>query len=86
MRTKLAQIYEVVKTYLKASEATKVAAANVTAEAIAKEAFSAGKRVVVAQIEFGSDGKVARKIHEKLKAVYPDASYFIASFDEETDK
>jgi len=41
---------------------------------------------VVAQIEFGADGKVVRKIHDKLKSIHSEASYFIASFDDEGEK
>lgn len=42
--------------------------------------------MVIANIDFGADGKVARKIYEKLKSVHPDASYFIMSQDEDGEK
>jgi len=39
MRSKLAQVYEVVKTFLKSAEAAKLAAANTSAEEVAKIAL-----------------------------------------------
>mmetsp|Transcript_21570 Transcript_21570/g.29691 ORF Transcript_21570/g.29691 Transcript_21570/m.29691 type:complete len:985 (+) Transcript_21570:57-3011(+) len=86
MRSKLAQVYEVVKTFLKSAEAAKLAAATTSAEEVAKIALEKQQSVVVAQIEFGADGKVVRKIHDKLKSIHSEASYFIASFDDEGEK
>jgi hypothetical protein len=42
--------------------------------------------VVIAVIDFGADGKVARKIYEKLKSVNPEASYFVVSPDDDGEK
>ena len=38
------------------------------------------------QLEIGADGKVAKKIQEKLKAIYPAASYFLASLDDDAER
>jgi len=40
----------------------------------------------VLSLDIGADGKVAKKILEKIKAVYPVASVFIASMDEDEEK
>jgi hypothetical protein len=56
------------------------------AESIAAKAKESNEVAIVAQIEFGSDAKVVRKIHEKLKSIHPTASYFVASFDDELEK
>lgn len=42
--------------------------------------------IIVVQIDFGSDCKVAKKIQEKLKGYNTLGSFFIASLDEEGDK
>lgn len=41
---------------------------------------------MIANIDFGADGKVARKIYEKLKSVHSEASFFVVSQDDDCEK
>ena len=86
MKNKLNAIYEIIKAYNKNNLANKLNVANVKSEEVAKEANSQGKALVVAVIDFGADGKVAKKIHDKLKAVHADGSFFVISADEDGEK
>jgi hypothetical protein len=42
--------------------------------------------VVVINVEFGADGKVAKKLLDRMRAVHADGSFFVASLDEESEK
>ena len=42
--------------------------------------------VVMSLMEFGADGKVAKKIQDTCKSVHPEGSFFIASLDDEGEK
>jgi hypothetical protein len=37
-------------------------------------------------MEFGGDGKVAKKIQEKFRSIYNAGTLFLLSLDEEDDK
>jgi len=86
MRSLLDRIYETIRSYHKASLGMKIAEATVTAEQVALEAHARGEETLVLSLDIGADGKVAKKILEKIKAVYPVASVFIASMDEDEEK
>jgi len=86
MRTLLDGIYETIRVHHKALLGMKIAEATVTAERLAVEARDRGEEILVLSLEIGADGKVAKKILEKIKAVYPIASVFIASLDEDEEK
>jgi hypothetical protein len=42
--------------------------------------------VIVEALDFGGDGKVARKMQDKLKSILPEASLFLASLDDDLSK
>jgi hypothetical protein len=42
--------------------------------------------VIVEALDFGGDGKVARKMQDKLKTILPEASLFLASLDDDLTK
>ena len=86
MRLRLNAVFEKIRSYFKANLSNVIAAANAKAEEVAKKALEADVEVVIAQIEFGADGKIAKKIYEKLISIKPNASYFLLSTDEESDK
>jgi peptidoglycan/xylan/chitin deacetylase (PgdA/CDA1 family) len=86
MRKKLNAVFEIIRAYNKTNAAVKLAAANSKADEVAREALASGKQVIIAAIDFSADGKVAKKIFERLKALHPHASFFIASADEEADR
>lgn len=86
MKTKLAAVFETIKAYNKANAASKLNAANIKADEVAAQSKTNGKALIVASIDFGADGKVAKKIHDKLKATYAEGSFFIASFDDDMEK
>jgi hypothetical protein len=37
-------------------------------------------------MEFGAEGKVAKKIQDKCKSIHPSGSYLIASLDDDAEK
>lgn len=87
LRTRLARIYEnTIKAYLKASEATKMAAAMTGAETLIAQAVSDHLEVIIANLEFNADGKVAKKIFEKLRAAVADGSFVLVSSDADGEK
>jgi len=44
------------------------------------------KAWVVSKMEFGADGKVAKKIQDKFKSIHPEGSFFLASLDDDEEK
>lgn len=86
MRGKLSKIYETIRAFHKASLATRIADASALAEQRARTAKEQGKGVVLLQLEIGADGKIAKKLHEKLKKVYIEGSYFVASLDDDMER
>ena len=42
--------------------------------------------MIVEALDFGGDGKVARKMQDKLKTILPEASLFLASLDDDLTK
>ena len=86
MKKTLNTVYETIKAYNKSNLAEKLVKANVTAESVAKAAVAQEKALVVVQIDFGADGKVAKKIHDKLKGEHAEGSFFVASYDDDEEK
>eukprot|EP00981_Chlorochromonas_danica_P003570 scaffold659_cov192-Ochromonas_danica.AAC.83 len=86
MRKKLNAIFETIRAYNKANSAVKLNAANSKAEEVAQQALNTRKAIVIANIDFGADGKVARKIYEKLKSVHPSGSFFVVSADDDGER
>ncbi len=37
-------------------------------------------------IEFGADGKVAKKLLDRMRAIHSEGSFFVSSLDEENEK
>ena len=42
--------------------------------------------IVISLLEFGADGKIAKKIQDTCRALHPEGSFLIASLDDEGDK
>lgn len=74
------------KVWLKSNEASRAAAVNIEADKIVEEAKSAQKSTLVTELDLGADGKLAKKIQEKFKAVYPELSSVILSSDDDGEK
>ena len=85
MRSKLAKILDILKAWTKEEAARKSAEATAQAEVIARNSKESGNPVVVGAFEFGSDGKLAKKLYEKMKSIY-DTSAIIVSLDETEEK
>jgi hypothetical protein len=86
MRKKISNIAESLKVWMKQEAATQGAEAAKTAERVAHAAKECNTAVVVAQFEFGVDGKLGKKMYETMMAVHPAASFFLVSLDEEAEK
>lgn len=37
-------------------------------------------------MEFGNDGKIAKKIQDKIKTIAPGVAIFLVSYDDEAEK
>lgn len=44
------------------------------------------QEIIVLNMDFGADGKLAKKIQDKFKAMYPDISLFLVSIDDDGEK
>jgi hypothetical protein len=86
MRVKQGVIQETLKAWNKSMAAERTIAATAAAQALATEAHAQGKGAVVCLLEFGADGKVAKKIQDVCKGINTEGSFFIASLDEEGEK
>lgn len=86
MRAKQQAIFEVLKKWSKSREASRLAEAVAAAETLAKEAKEKNQRCIVASMDFGAEGKVAKKVQEVVKTVNPAACMFLISADDEGEK
>lgn len=87
LRVGLQGIWETqIKVYLKTIAAVKAADAEAQATTVGNQSLEAGKDIMAVQFDFGADVKVSKKIQEKLKAVNPEGSFFIATLDDEGEK
>jgi len=85
MRSKLDKIMDVLKAWTKEETTRKSSEAVAQAEVIATACKEKAVSIIVGAFEFGSDGKIAKKIYEKMKSIY-DTSTIIISLDEAEDK
>lgn len=83
---KVSEVMKKVKVWLKSTEAARTAAVNAEADKIVDEAKSAKKPFVVAELDLGADGKLAKKIQEKFKSVYPELSSVLLSSDDDGER
>ena len=86
IRQRVAGLTEKLKVWFKANLATRVAEATVVCEKVTADALAANKSVVCMQVDFGGDGKLAKKIQEAARKVHVNGSFMILSIDEEADK
>jgi len=86
MRAELAAIAEALKVYNKALSATRVAAALSAIDSIAETAVASSQAFVVEAMDFGADGKVAKKIQDKFRAIHGEGTLLLASMDEEGER
>mmetsp|Transcript_27496 Transcript_27496/g.26307 ORF Transcript_27496/g.26307 Transcript_27496/m.26307 type:complete len:1010 (+) Transcript_27496:145-3174(+) len=86
MRGKQLKISEILKVWLKASSAERTAQAGVVAEGLATKAKTDKKVLIISLLEFGADGKIAKKIQDTCRKEHPEGTYFIASLDDEGAK
>lgn len=86
LRAKLNTIYEVIRNYNKANVANRLNAAMSVAEKLGADAVQSNKDAIVASVDIGADGKVAKKIQEKLRALHARGSFFLVSIDDDGEK
>mmetsp|Transcript_14718 Transcript_14718/g.32206 ORF Transcript_14718/g.32206 Transcript_14718/m.32206 type:complete len:1030 (-) Transcript_14718:4-3093(-) len=86
MRTRLAGLYETMKAYFKANQASKVLEATSLAQQAAEAAAASNQAVLVLAVEVGADGKVAKKLIEGMRAISPQTSFLLASLDDDREK
>jgi alanyl-tRNA synthetase len=86
LRVKLNKISDTIKVWYKAILTERIDNANKIAEKFAHDSNEKGNQIVVTQMDFGSDGKVAKKIQENFRKISKDASFFMATLDEEGEK
>jgi len=86
LRQRVAAIYEKLKAWSKANLAVRVGEASAQCEKVTTEALAASKAIICVQVDFGGDGKLAKKLHESVRKIHPTASFMFASVDEEAEK
>eukprot|EP01033_Poteriospumella_lacustris_P008915 gene8914-6400_t len=86
VKNKFAALFDRIKAYNKAHEAQKLTVAMESITQLAQAAAAAGQTGIVAAIDFGADGKVAKKIFEKAQTVLGDGSFFVVSPDAEGER
>ncbi len=70
------------KAWYKANLSTRVAAAEVQAETIARQAAETGAKTIVASLDFGADGKIVKKIQEKIQKIHNCPCFIVSSDDD----
>ena len=86
MRTKLTVIGDAIKKWSKLISASRTSSTIAAAEALAREALASNQTLVVSAMDFGADGKLAKKIQEKFVQLHPTADIVIASLDDEAER
>eukprot|EP00604_Paraphysomonas_vestita_P001745 CAMPEP_0174822746 /NCGR_PEP_ID=MMETSP1107-20130205/18190_1 /TAXON_ID=36770 /ORGANISM="Paraphysomonas vestita, Strain GFlagA" /LENGTH=926 /DNA_ID=CAMNT_0016042605 /DNA_START=308 /DNA_END=3088 /DNA_ORIENTATION=- len=86
MRNQLQIIHDRLRAWLKSTIAERTEAALVKITTLSEAAISTQKKVLVEAIDFGGDGKIAKKIQDKFRSIVPDGSLFLASLDDDETK
>lgn len=86
LRVELSKISDTIKVWYKAMLNERIENANFVAEKLARDSLETGDQIVVTQMDFGSDGKVAKKIQENFRKIAQEASFFMATLDEDGEK
>ena len=86
MRQKQNTIYETLKKWNKSREVTRLAEASASAESLGTNAKNNNEEFIVAAIDFGADGKIAKKIQDIVKGISANISMVIVSGDDEGEK
>jgi len=86
IRKVINNLYVRIKDWYKVNLAYKISNIINEVENIALKAKDDNKEFIITQLDFGSDGKIAKKIQEKIKYIYPEVNQFILSNDEENER
>ena len=86
LRQRVAAIYEKLKAWSKANLAVRVSEASAQCEKLTSDALAANKSIICVQVDFGGDGKLAKKLYDSMIKIHPSASFLFASVDEEAEK
>lgn len=86
MRSKQNILADTLKKWEKAREASRTTAAVDLAQTLAEASLSKNEPFIVAHMDFGADGKIAKKVQDHVKSVNPAASVFLASAGDAGDK
>jgi hypothetical protein len=86
LRAKLAAIGETLKQWFKANLAQRTNSATAAIETLANEAKGKNENWIFADLDFGADGKIAKKLQDKLKSLHPSCSSVIVSVDDDGER
>lgn len=86
MRNQLQIIHDKLRSWLKSSIAERTEAALSKITLLSEDALQTQKKILVEAIDFGGDGKIAKKIQDKFRSIVPDGSLFLASLDDDETK
>jgi len=86
MRTLHSKVGDIIKVWLKSTIAERLSGAISITEKLATEAVASKKPIVVTNLDFGADGKLATKVHDVFKSIHPDGSFFVSSIDDDGEK
>jgi len=82
----LQKITDSLRAWMKSTLAERTTAALQQVETIAQAVQQTNQAVLVQGMDFGADGKVAKKIQDKLKTLCPALSVFLCSIDDDNEK
>ena len=83
---KQANIAKSIKAWLKSTLAIRLAAVNTHVDKLCQDAKANNVDIIVVDLDLGADGKLAKKVHETLKASIPTVSSVIVTSDDDEEK
>jgi len=84
LKSELAEVGERLKAWQKSNQAVRTETALALADTLGAAAVETSQNVIVQCIDIGTDGKVAKKIQDKFKALCPNTSVFLCSADDDS--
>jgi len=86
MRAIQSRIADKIKVWNKSRLSVRTAAISESADRVARHALASNEGTIIAAMDFGADGKLAKKIQEIFKAVHPASSSCIVSMDDDEER
>lgn len=86
LRQRVSGLMDKLKVWFKANLAVRIGEATTLCEKVTSDALAENKGIICMQVDFGGDGKIAKKIHESVRKIHATGSFMIVSLDDEAEK